>query len=173
LLVAAKTPQLYIKLRGCLSNHRLEKEYIALVNGKAPQKRQWLHGKVAGTEKDRTIFTPGEGGKGKRAISLLENLDYNRGISLVKLTTRFGCRHQIRVQLQSLNIPIMGDVKYGAESLAFPGFFLWARKITIPVNPEQKRSKKSTLSSTHLPANWIDLLKKTGFKPHFPHLKSF
>ncbi|MGM0596728.1 MAG: RluA family pseudouridine synthase [Myxococcota bacterium] len=172
LLVAAKSPRIYIKLRGCLSNHRLEKEYIALVKGKAPQ-RQWLHGKVAGTGKDRTVFTPGEEGKGRRAISLLETLDYNRGISLVKLTTRFGCRHQIRVQLQSLDLPIMGDVKYGAEPLAFPGFFLWARKITIPVNPEQKRSKKTTLTSVHLPANRIDLLKSTGFEPHFPQLKSF
>jgi len=51
--------------------------------------------------------------KGKEAITHFRNLDYDGKLSLVHAKIDTGRTHQIRVHLQHLNTPILGDETYG------------------------------------------------------------
>ena len=39
-------------------------------------------------------------------------IDYKKGLSLLEVYPKTGRKHQIRVHLQSINHPILGDNKY-------------------------------------------------------------
>lgn len=51
--------------------------------------------------------------KGKEAISLVEPVMIEGRYTFVKVTIKTGRTHQIRVHLQSIGHPILGDMKYG------------------------------------------------------------
>ena len=50
---------------------------------------------------------------GKMAISEIENITFCPPFSLVKVSLHTGRTHQIRVHLQHINTPIVGDPLYG------------------------------------------------------------
>ena len=90
----------------------LGKLYLAWVKGfwKDPnvillQDRMEKHG-APGKEKVRT-------GSGKTALAKVMGLTSDRRYSLIAVRLLTGRTHQIRVQLQSRNHPIIGDRKYG------------------------------------------------------------
>jgi 23S rRNA pseudouridine1911/1915/1917 synthase len=58
---------------------------------------------------------------GKPSVTHYETLQTAAGRSLVKLRLETGRTHQIRVHLQSIGCPIVGDFLYGQESPHLPG----------------------------------------------------
>ncbi|MDP2205856.1 MAG: RNA pseudouridine synthase [Alphaproteobacteria bacterium] len=67
---------------------------------------------------------------------------YDDGRTLLELSPETGRTHQIRVHLQSIDCPIVGDWLYGEntarpESGAFPQLHLHARRIVIPLYADQ------------------------------------
>lgn len=69
---------------------------------------------------------------------ILKHLPDNR--ALIELKPRTGRTHQIRVHLQSLGCPIVGDWLYGPQeerTAEFPRLYLHARTIEIPLYPDQ------------------------------------
>ena len=53
--------------------------------------------------------------QGKSALTFYERLDFNEGISTVKLLPQTGRSHQLRVHMAYLACPILGDRFYGNE----------------------------------------------------------
>lgn len=69
---------------------------------------------------------------------ILKHLPDNR--ALIELKPRTGRTHQIRVHLQSIGCPIVGDWLYGPQETRghdFPRLYLHARAIEIPLYPGQ------------------------------------
>lgn len=109
ILLIAKTPYALEKLSLSFKERTVHKEYLALCIGnpgtttvqnqlgRDPRHRQ----KIAIVD------------KGKEALSWIETLSYKQGYSLVKIIPSTGRTHQIRVHLQSLGCPIIGDPLYG------------------------------------------------------------
>lgn len=92
---------------------RVEKEYIA-----------WVEGKVAEEiEIDKPILTIKKGKAyskisyedGKDAYSFVEPMMIEGRRSKVKVTIKTGRTHQIRVHLKSIDHPIVGDTQYGGK----------------------------------------------------------
>lgn len=107
----------------------VKREYIAVVEGKLPNKKDRLVNFLM--EKNYHVYVSN---KGKKAITNYEVIKENKKYSLVKINIETGRKNQIRVQLAHLGNPISGDKKYGAKTNSINRLALHALKISF-LNP--------------------------------------
>ena len=107
------------------------REYIALVTGIVKDIDDYTcYLKEVGP--DKVIVTNKK--EGKLAITSIKTINKNNKYSLVKVNIKTGRRNQIRVVLNHLGSPIVGDKKYGGNKSN--RLYLHASKliITNPLN---------------------------------------
>ncbi len=129
----------------CLSaqfrDRTTEKYYIALVKGRMPARRGDIDTFITRDEKNRKKFTVHES-KGKHAITRYEVIKAWDNYTLLRLKLETGRTHQLRVHLQSLGCPILGDPIYSRKDNRYPdtGLMLhsWKLKIQLPGEEEQR-----------------------------------
>ncbi|QDV37928.1 RluA family pseudouridine synthase [Tautonia plasticadhaerens] len=90
----------------------VEKRYWAIVEG-APEQDEGTWSDLLVKDERHNVVTVGAGGK--QAELSFRVLDRWRGRSLVEVRPASGRSHQIRVQLSSRGMPILGDLKYGSK----------------------------------------------------------
>jgi 23S rRNA pseudouridine1911/1915/1917 synthase len=141
-LVAARTPAAWARLRGAFRDGAVTKEYLALVRG-VPAAPQVLDGAIAPCPGDRrrVVVVPEleawsrPGAQPARTeIVAVEALT---AAALVRARTSSGRRHQIRAHLAAAGHPLWGDELYGGgEPLptvaGAPRHFLHAATIVLP-----------------------------------------
>lgn len=110
-LLAAKTEKAQANLVEQFAARKMQKEYLAICIGN-PGKRT-ITGNIGRHPKKRKEMAIVEE-RGKEAITECEALEYDQTLSYVKLTPKTGRTHQLRVHLQSINTPILGDPLYGS-----------------------------------------------------------
>jgi 23S rRNA pseudouridine1911/1915/1917 synthase len=91
----------------------VEKVYWAIVEG-SPDADEGTWRDLLVKDDRENVVRVGEGGK--EAVLSFRVLDRRRGRSLLEVRPVSGRSHQIRVQLSSRGLPILGDLKYGASS---------------------------------------------------------
>jgi 23S rRNA pseudouridine1911/1915/1917 synthase len=91
----------------------VEKVYWAIVEG-SPQADEGTWSDRLVKDDRQNVVRVGEGGK--EAVLSFRVLDRSRGRSRLEVRPISGRSHQIRVQLSSRGLPILGDLKYGASS---------------------------------------------------------
>lgn len=105
------------------------REYVALVTGNIKDVDDYTcYLKEIGP--DKVIVTNKK--EGKIAVTSLKTINKNNKYSLVKVNIKTGRRNQIRVVLNHLGSPIVGDKKYGG--IKSNRLYLHASKLTI-TNP--------------------------------------
>lgn len=105
------------------------REYIALIKGNVKDVDDYTcYLKEIGP--DKVIVTNKK--DGKIAVTSLKTINKNNKYSLVKVNIKTGRRNQIRVVLNHLGSPIVGDKKYG--EIKSNRLYLHASKLTI-TNP--------------------------------------
>ncbi len=105
------------------------REYVALVTGNVKNVDDYTcYLKEIGP--DKVIVTNKK--EGKIAVTSLKTINKNNKYSLVKVNIKTGRRNQIRVVLNHLGSPIVGDKKYGG--IKSNRLYLHASKLTI-TNP--------------------------------------
>ena len=105
------------------------REYVALVTGNVKDVDDYTcYLKEIGP--DKVIVTNKK--EGKIAVTSLKTINKNNKYSLVKVNIETGRRNQIRVVLNHLGSPIVGDKKYGG--IKSNRLYLHASKLTI-TNP--------------------------------------
>ena len=110
LMAVAKTDAAQASLMDQFRRRTVEKEYVALVRGSAPAPRGRIEapiGRAAGAWK------MGVTADGRAATTEYEVLDSGAGHSLLVLHPLTGRTHQIRAHLAFLQLPIVGDLRYG------------------------------------------------------------
>ena len=90
---------------------KVKREYIAIVEGKMPKKKDTLKSYLA-EDKTYRVYSTKDKTKGKLAITEYEVLKENKNYSLLKINIKTGRKNQIRVQLSDIGHPILGDKKY-------------------------------------------------------------
>ena len=105
------------------------REYVALVTGNVKDVDDYTcYLKEIGP--DKVIVTNKK--EGKIAVTSFKTINKNNKYSLVKVNIKTGRRNQIRVVLNDLKSPIVGDKKYGG--IKSNRLYLHASKLTI-TNP--------------------------------------
>ena len=169
-VILAKDAATQSFLRRQFQERKTHKTYFAVVHGRPKQDRALIDLPINRNFKRPNTFIVDAGGKS--AQTYYEVIATNGIYSLVKLQPRTGRTHQLRVHLNYIGTPIVGDPVYGtAEDIAaanaatsraaLPRMFLHAEslEITLP-NPDganQRRTFHAPLSH-----EFIDFFKKSG-----------
>ncbi|PWW82203.1 RNA pseudouridine synthase [Prosthecochloris marina] len=119
LIIVAKNSIALHRLARQFANRQVEKKYQAIVRGVPDPHEGIVKTNIGRSTRDRKVMTcyDFEGKEGKTAITeyrVQKNLHY---FSLVELTLHTGRTHQIRVHLQHIGTPILGDETYGGTAI--------------------------------------------------------
>ncbi len=132
LLVVARSEEAHRLLQEALAQRLIEREYLALVQGRPPARTGTIEAPIGRDERVRTRMTVG--GIHPREARTHFTLDRSFGdTSLLRLRLDTGRTHQIRVHLQAIGHPVCGDPEYGASGvLGLKRQFLHAARLAFP-----------------------------------------
>ena len=141
IVVFAKTSKALERLNKLFSERETQKTYWAIVKNKPPKNNDNLIHYLKRNEKNNTSKAHIK----EVPDSKLASLDYKifkelNNYFALEINLHTGRHHQIRAQLQAINCPIKGDLKYGFDrSNPDGGIHLHARKLSFihPVSKEQ------------------------------------
>ncbi|MCR9197962.1 MAG: RluA family pseudouridine synthase [Planctomycetaceae bacterium] len=137
-LLFARTSKAASRLSDQFRRRSVRKRYLALVEGRAAAGVQELEDCLAKDERTNTVSVVGRGDRrGKLSRLTYECLRTLRGQSLLRVEPLTGRSHQIRVQLASRGLPILGDLKYGARQGLGHRILLHAAELHVD-HPTQK-----------------------------------
>lgn len=138
LMVFAKSEEVQESLQKTWILNPPKRTYVAIVEGKLSPSNgtiiSWL------TEnKNFVMFASEKDNGGLKAITEYKTIQSNNRYSLLKLTADTARKNQIRVQLQFVGHPIIGDKKYGSKTSPIRRIALHADEIsfTHPVTKEK------------------------------------
>lgn len=117
ILVVAKTDVVHRGLSVQFEKHSITRQYVAVVCGTPAEGTGTIDARIARSRRDRRRMTGVETG-GRHAATHYEVLEVYPKFSLVQLTLETGRLHQIRVHLQHIGHPVVGDAIYGGEQRA-------------------------------------------------------
>lgn len=114
LLVVAKNNQAHMALAKQFQDHSIQRKYVALVHGEVEFDEGIIDVPVGRhprmREKMAVTFN-----KSREAITAYRVIKRLKGITLLELKPQTGRTHQLRVHLDYLGHPILGDKKYGGK----------------------------------------------------------
>jgi len=116
LLVVSRSDEAHRLLQAALAGRRIEREYIALVEGRPPARSGMIEAPIGRDPRVRTRMAIG--GSSPREARTHFTLECALGgTSLLRLRLETGRTHQIRVHLQAIGHPVCGDPEYGTPGL--------------------------------------------------------
>lgn len=89
-----------------------DRRYVAVVSGQMEKEGGTVHSWLKDNKAFVTYSSPTDNG-GKEAITHWRRLQMNDRYTLIELKLQTGRKNQIRVHMQDLGHPVVGDVKYG------------------------------------------------------------
>lgn len=149
-VVFARTSKSAGRLSDQFRRRKVQKVYLAVLEGTPPQERGTLVNWIERREDRSSRVHPSSGQKQEARLSY-RLLRSSGPISLVEIHLETGRRHQIRVQFSHLGCPVLGDLRYGARA-PLPGkqIALLARRLVLH---HPTRNELITLDSP-LPEGW-------------------
>jgi 23S rRNA pseudouridine1911/1915/1917 synthase len=116
LLVVARSDEAHRRLQAALAARQIEREYLALVEGRPPARSGTIEAPIGRDPRMRTrMAVGGAGAREARTHFTLERA--LEGVSLLRLHLDTGRTHQIRVHLRAIGHPVAGDPEYGTAGL--------------------------------------------------------
>lgn len=138
-MVFAKTTKAAERLCAAIKEREVEKNYLAVINGKLKSQSGSLVNWLKKNPNTNTVYIATSLTEGaKKAELQYTQLETLGAISLVKVSLQTGRSHQIRVQMAAQNCPLFGDVKYGDKLAKGSNLALWAceLKFTHPTTKD-------------------------------------
>jgi 23S rRNA pseudouridine1911/1915/1917 synthase len=113
LLLVAKDDATHLALARELADHRVERRYLALVQGRLPADEGTVDAPVGRHPRDRKRMAVVPAGR--PAVTHWRVLETFPAVQLAEARLETGRTHQVRVHLASLRHPLAGDRAYGAD----------------------------------------------------------
>ncbi len=142
LIVLAKNERAHRWLQDQFRLRKVDKTYLALVDGKPPTPTGRVEASIGRDPSHRKKMAIVPAGKGREAVSEYKTLESFKDHSLLEFHPHTGRTHQIRLHCQFLGCPIVGDSIYGRKNptVEITRHFLHAAKLKI-VLPNEKQPR--------------------------------
>ena len=131
LLIVARSEQAHAGLQKALARREIEREYLALVQGRPPARSGTIEAPIGRDARVRTRMAVG----GAHAREARTHFELDRALaehSLLRLRLETGRTHQIRVHLRAIGHPVAGDPEYGTPGvLGLQRQFLHAARLAF------------------------------------------
>jgi 23S rRNA pseudouridine1911/1915/1917 synthase len=144
LLVVAKNDEAHLFLSSQLVDHTMHREYLAICEGVIPHTDLKIDAPLGKDPNDRLkrcvdIYN------GKEAVTYVHVIERMKHNTLVSCKLETGRTHQIRVHMQYIKHPLVGDPVYGyrKQEIKANGQILHAYKITF-IHPRTKKEMSFT-----------------------------
>lgn len=152
LMIYAKSKKVALEFEEDWKERVYDRRYVALVHGELPKSV----GTVSSYLKDDSHYvthSSQEDNGGKFAVTHYKKIQSANGYSLVELQLETGRKNQIRVHLQDLGCPVVGDLKYGDGDDCIRRLGLHAYKLCFkhPVTGEDLRFTSDIPKSFYAP----------------------
>jgi 23S rRNA pseudouridine1911/1915/1917 synthase len=133
LIVLAKNERAHRWLQDQFRLRKVEKTYLALVDGKPPTPTGRVEAPIGRDPSHRKKMAVVHAGKGREAVSEYHTLESFKEHTLLEFHPLTGRTHQIRLHCAFLGCPIVGDSVYGKRNftLNINRHFLHAAKLSI------------------------------------------
>lgn len=133
LILVAKNERAHRWLQDQFRLRKVEKTYLALVEGKPPTPAGRVEAYIGRDTKHRKRMAIVSENKGREAISEYQTLESFKSHTLLEFHPLTGRTHQIRLHCAFLKCPIVGDVVYGrkSHSIELDRHFLHAHRLKI------------------------------------------
>jgi 23S rRNA pseudouridine1911/1915/1917 synthase len=116
LIVVAKTPKAHERLGEAMAARKIARRYAALAWGHLGQKERRIDASLGRNPSDRKRMSVQASG-GRRAVTRVRTIARGLTADLVRCALETGRTHQIRVHLQSIGHPVVGDHVYGGRDV--------------------------------------------------------
>jgi 23S rRNA pseudouridine1911/1915/1917 synthase len=142
LIVLAKNDKAMLWLQDQFRLRKVEKTYLALVDGKPPTPSGRVEAAIGRDASHRKKMAILPEGRGREAISEYKTLEVFSNHTLLEFHPLTGRTHQIRLHCAFLGSPIAGDEIYGKKkpSINIGRHFLHAKKLIITL-PEENHKR--------------------------------
>ncbi len=116
LLVVAKSEEAHRRLRALMKAHGIEREYLALVEGRPPARTGTIDAPLGRDRRERKRISV-DSDVPRTAVTHFAVERALPGSTLLRVRLETGRTHQIRVHLQAIGHPVAGDPQYGRPGL--------------------------------------------------------
>jgi 23S rRNA pseudouridine1911/1915/1917 synthase len=131
LLVVARSQEAYELLQELVRERRLDRRYLALVRGR-PRSRTGRIEAPIGRDRHDPLRHSLDTDTPREAITHFEVLELLPAHALLSVRLETGRTHQIRVHLQAIELPVVGDPVYGVPDPELRRQFLHANRLSFP-----------------------------------------
>jgi 23S rRNA pseudouridine1911/1915/1917 synthase len=138
LMVVARTPEAYERLRELVRARELERTYVALVKGR-PRSRRGTIDAPLGRDRFEPTRQSLDSETPREAVTHFELEGLHGDYALLRVKLETGRMHQIRVHLAAIGLPVVGDPTYGKADERLARQFLHAAGLAFdhPVTGER------------------------------------
>jgi len=152
-IIAAKHPAAKHHLQKQFQDRKAKKEYLAVVRGIPKHLEANVDLPIERNPKEPSTFRVGP--KGKPAQTAYKVIGHNDRFSVIELRPVTGRTHQLRVHLEYLGTPIVGDDVYGGGKSPVGRLALHARSLEITLPGGERKT-----FTAEPPADFLELTEK-------------
>ena len=131
LLAATRTGEAYERMSQLVRERGLERTYLALVEGRPRSRRGRIDAPIGRDRHDPTRISL-DSDSVRDAVTHFEVEELFDRHALLRVTLETGRMHQIRVHLQAIDLPVVGDRVYGRADASLGRQFLHAAELVFP-----------------------------------------
>lgn len=157
-LISAKNPAALDYFSSQFRNKSIKKSYLAIVKGVPVIQEGLIETYIARDQHNRKKFTVSQN-RGKKAVSRYKVIKAWDNFSLLHLKLETGRTHQLRVHMQYLGTPILGDPVYSRKSAVFPDISLmlhsYRLSLVLPACPDN-----ASIFVAPVPLRFIEVFKR-------------
>ena len=157
IVVFAKNQNIKYKYQNNWDNLVIKRGYTAVVEGTLIKKKDTIKSYLRET-KTFMVYSTNDRENGKLAITNYNVIKENKKYSMLDIDIKTGRKNQIRVHMNDINHPILGDKKYGDKKSNFSRLMLHA-SILIIINPITKKKMEFVCDT---PKSFDLLFKERG-----------
>ena len=118
IVIAAKNAESLRVLNSAVKNKDIEKRYLCVCVGRPPKDHDILTAYIFKDSSKNTVIVSGrKTPENRTAVTEYRVLKTNGKLSLLEINLHTGRTHQIRAHLAYIGCPVLGDGKYGINSL--------------------------------------------------------